>query len=264
MRCIRLVAIVWCLVAGIGGPTFAQTSAPRAAPSSAARDASLRALAKRLDLPLVEQSVAIFSKQLRRTLPPYFVDLVGANAGLGPRWKRGDPWYDRTLREVDAALAAEEARGGPLLRLEREDLLYAVNVPWSMDDVAFVDGTLDTDLGREVQRALDAKAALQVTHTLRRRIAAGPGGAELARSFADLDARADAQYGDAVLMLLPMRATDPRADRLQRLLESVTTAPSDAIGARVVDRLSQRLIDAATAELPTLLSNVAGFNANGR
>ena len=261
------VALVLGACTPIPMPSWAQAPPPRApaaapAPDGAARDAALRALADRLDLPLVEESIAIFSTQLRRTLPPYFVDLIGTNATLGPRWKRGNPWYDQTLHQVDAALADEEARGGPLLRLEHRDLLYAVNVPWTLDDISFVDGTLDTDLGREAQRAIDAKAALQVTHTLRRRIAIGPGGAGLADAFADLDARANAQFGDAALMLLPMRATDPlRTERLQRLLESVTTAPSDAIGARVVDRLSRRLVDAAAAQLPTLLGNIVEFRS---
>ena len=55
-----------------------------------------------------------------------------------------------------------------------------------------------------------------------------------------------------------MKGADPvRAARLQRLVEAVTLAPSDAIGARVVDRLSQRLLDAAFAQLPNIIGGLA-------
>lgn len=243
----------------------AATPAPASAIADPARDAALRALANRLELPLVEEAVAIFSTQLRRTLPPYFVDAVGQGANLGPQWRRGNPSFDQALAGIDRALAAEEARGGPLLRLEHEDLLSAVNVPWTRDDIAFVDETLETEVGRQAERALDAKAALQLSATLRRRVAAGPGGAGIAAAFADLDARANAQFGDASLMLLPLRATDPqRTQRLQRLVESVTTAPSDALGARLTDRLSRRLIAAATAELPAVMATIGDFLAGRR
>jgi hypothetical protein len=222
-----------------------------------AREAALRTLAARLDLPLIDQAVAIFSKQLRRTLPITFVDGIGDNLGLGPQWRPGNPDFDNALRQVDAALGAEEARGGPLLKLDRGDLLYAVNIPWTLDDIAFVSATLDTDLGHEAERALDAKAAQQTIATLKRRVAPGAGGQDIRAAFADLDTRAQAQFGDASLMLLAMRASDPmRVQRLQRLVEAVTIAPSDAIGQRVVDRLSQRLLDAAMAQLPRLLGGM--------
>lgn len=225
-----------------------------------ARDAALSAVAGRLNLPLVDETVAIFSKQLRRTLPSYFVDVIGRNAGFGTRWRPGDPAFDQTLQQIDRALGNEEARGGPLVGLERGDLLSAVDVPWSLDDIAFVDSTLDTDVGHEAERALDAKAAQQTIATLKRRIAAGPGGRGLAAAFADLDARAQGQFGDASLMLLAMKGVDPdRVQRLQRLMAVVTIAPSDAVGQRIVDRLSQRLLDAAMAQLPELLGSIGRF-----
>ena len=247
-----LVAVL--LGPGIDAPVLAQVP-----PSAAtARDAALRALANRLDLPLVEEAIAIFSRQLRRTLPTYFVDAVGDNANLGPRWKRGDPSFDATVRQVDAFLAAEESRGGPLLKLEHSDLLTAVNVTWTRDDIAFIDANVDTELGLLAQRAIDAKAALQAVQTLRRRIAKGADGAGLAEAFADLEARANARFGDALVRMLPMRISDPaRTERMKRLLESVTAAPSDAIGERVAARLSQRLLDAAAAQLPALLNGLA-------
>ena len=262
MRLLRAV-----VVAGLVGLLpLAGHAQVRSAPATnpGARDAALRALAGRLDLPLVEEAVAIFSKQLRRTLPPYFVDAIGQQGDLGPQWKRGNPWFDETLRQVDAALGQDEARNGPLIRLQKSDLLYAVNIPWTQDDIAFVDRTRDTELGRQAQRAIDARAAQQTIHTLRRRIAIGSGGAGVAEAFAELDARANAQFGDASLMLLPLRATDPdRTKRLQRLLESVTTAPSDAIGERLTERLGARLMDAAAAQLPDLLVNLANFRGGG-
>ena len=249
-------------------PALAQTrveSTATTAPSSnASRDAALRALANKLDLPLVEETVASFSQQLRLTLPAFFVDAVGQGAGLGQQWKRGNPSFDQALRQVDGALAAEEARGGPLLRLDRGDLLYAVNVPWTSDDIAFLIETSDTELGRQAQRAIDAKAALQMTRTLARRVAAQPGmqanAKAITAAFSDLDARAQAQYGDASLMLLALKGADPqRAKRLQTLVEAVDAAPSDALGKRLADRLSQRLLDAAAAQLPNLIAIVAGF-----
>jgi hypothetical protein len=245
------------LVAGLATGWLACSRSGFAQTQPSGRDAALRTLAARLDLPLIDEAVAIFSKQLRRTLPTTFVDGIGDNLGLGPQWRPGNPDFDSALRQIDAALGAEEARGGPLLKLDRGDLLYAVNIPWTLDDIAFVSATLDTDLGHEAQRALDAKAAQQTIATLRRRVAVGPGGQDIKAAFADLDARAQAQFGDAMLMLLAMRGTDPvRTQRLQRLVEAVTIAPSDAIGQRVVDRLSQRLLDAAAAQLPGLLGSI--------
>ena len=235
----------------------AQTTRPSPTPTTTARDAALQALAARLRLPLVDEAVTIFSTQLRRTLPAYVVDAAGQNMDLGPQWQRGNPSYDEAVRRVDAALADEEARGGPLLKLERSDLLAAVNVPWTPDDIAFVDATHDTDLGREAERALDAQAARQTIATLRRRVTLGAPGEAIRRAFADLDAKAAAQYADASLTLLAMKGADPqRAARLQRLVQAVTLAPSDAIGARVVDRLSQRLIAAAFALLPNIVGGL--------
>jgi hypothetical protein len=239
---------------------IAQTSTPSKPSDSIARDASLRALANRLDLPLVEEAVAIFSKQLRRTLPAYFVNAVGLGANLGPQWKSGNSYFDDALRQVDLTLGAEEARGGPLLRLERGDLLYAVNVPWTQADIRFLEDTIGTPLGREAQRALDANAAQQTIATLRRRVAIGAGGEGIAQAFDDLDARAQSQRADATLMLLALRGADPvRAQRLQRLVESVTNAPSDALGARLINRLSQRLLDAAAMQAPAVIATIANF-----
>ncbi|MEO8938897.1 MAG: hypothetical protein ABI277_01465 [Burkholderiaceae bacterium] len=238
-------------------------AAPSAAQTRAVdpqRDAALRALARRLHLPLVDEAVETFSTQLRRTLPAYFVDAAGQNANLGPQWKRGNASFDEAVRQVDIALANEEARDGPLLKLERDDLLSAVNIPWTRDDIAFVDATLDTPLGHEAERALDAQAARQAIATLRRRVAIGAPGEGIKQAFADLDARAAAQYGDASLMLLAIKGADPAgAQRLQRLIEAVTLLPSDAIGRRVVDRLSRRLLDAAAAQLPNIVGIIGGF-----
>lgn len=248
-----VVAVLLALVCAMPGTSTAETNPMTAS----ARDSALRALATRLRLPLVDEAVGIFSKQLRLTLPAYVVDAAGRNMGLGPQWKRGNPSFDEAVRQVDIALANEEARGGPLVKLERDDLLLTVNVPWTRDDIAFVDATLDTDLGREAERALDAQAARQTIATLRRRVVLGESGEPTRRSFADLDATAKSQYADALLTLLAMKGADPvRAQRLQRLVEGVTLAPSDAIGERIVDRLSRRLLDAAAAQLPGIVGGL--------
>jgi len=256
----RLFAAFVAFAATVVFSSIGAESVAQPAPAAATRDAALRALAARLNLPLLDEAVGIFSTQVRRSLPALFVASVGQQANLGPRWKRGDPTFDDAVGRIDAALGAEEALGGPLVKLQRSDLLYAVNVPWTRDDIAFVDATLDTPIGHEAERALDARATLQTIATLKRRIAVGVDGRGLAAAFADLDARAQAQFGDAMLTLLALRGTDPqRAARLQRLVESVTLAPSDAIGQRMVDRLSQRLLDAAATHLPEVLAAIAGF-----
>lgn len=225
--------------------------------SSPARDAALLRLANALDLPMLEEAVATFSVQLRKTGPRSFLDAVGRDAGLGSAWKPGQPSYDQAARTLENALAAEEARGGPLLKLERSDLLLAVNLPWTLDDIAFIEETRPTELGKQAERAIDAKATEQLIHTLQRRVPPVEG-AKIREAFGELEGRAQSQYGDAILMLLPLKATDPpRAARLQKLIESVTVAPNDALGQRVVDRLTQRLVSAASAQLPALLEIVA-------
>lgn len=264
-------------IAVSASPGIAQTeSAPARPPAqapahagSAARDAALRVLANKLDLPLVQETVVTFSQQLRRTLPGIFINAVGVGAGLGPRWKRGNPYFDDALRQVDAALAAEEERGGPLLKIDRGDLLYALDVPWTADDVAFLNETAETELGRQAQRAIDAKATLQMTGTLARqlRLNAGPqaGARSVMDAFRDLEARARSQYADAALMLLALKGADPqRAERLQALIEAVGSAPADALGKRLADKLSQRLLDAAAAQLPNLIAIFAGFRSSSR
>ncbi len=260
-----LLALIACVLVTLASPSIAQTRGASPSPSpppGASRDAALQILANKLDLPLVEEAVATFSQQLRLTLPGYFVNAVGEGAGLGSRWKRGNAYFDEALRQVDAALSSEEARGGPLLKLDRSDLLYAVNVPWTLDDIAFLIDTTDTELGRQAQRAIDAKAALQMTHTLARRIGSQPGAKSITEAFRDLEVRARSQYGDAALMLLALKGADPqRAKRLQTLVEAVDTAPVDALGKRLTDKLSQRLLDAAAAQLPNLIAIVAGFRS---
>ncbi len=273
----RAVVLAWSVsLATMTASGFAQTrttapSDPRTTPSARAapattasrpadpaRDAALRALAVRLKLPLLDEAVSIFSTQLRRTLPAYFVDSIGRQVGLGPQWRRGLPAYDEAVRRIDAALVADEARDGPLVTLDRADLLSAVQVPWTRDDIAFVDETLDTPLGQEAERAIDAQAARQTIATLKRRVGRDDA-ARVAAAFDDLEARAQAQFGDASLMLIALKGTDPaRAQRLQRLVEAVTLAPSDALGQRIVDRLSQRLLEAAMAQVPALLDPLGG------
>lgn len=257
-------------IAMSASPGIAQTQGAPARPpahaSGASRDAALHGLANKLDLPLVEETVATFSQQLRRTLPGVFINAVGVGAGLGSRWKRGNPYFDDALRQVDAALAAEEARGGPLLKLDRGDLLYAVNVPWTSADIAFLNETAETELGRQAQRAIDAKATLQMTSTLARQLrlnaGAQPGAKSITDAFRDLETRARSQYADAALMLLALKGAEPqRAKRLQALIEAVDTAPADALGKRLADKLSQRLLDAAAAQLPNLIAIVAGFKS---
>jgi hypothetical protein len=259
-----LLALGAMVVVTLSSAGLAQTSdATRPPPtraSSEARDAALRVLANKLDLPLVQETVATFSQQLRRTLPGVFVNAVGQGAGLGSRWKRGNAYFDEALRQVDGALGAEEARGGPLLTLDRGDLLYAVNVPWTESDIAFLIDTTDTELGRQAQRAIDAKATLQMTGTLSRRIGSQPGARSVTEAFGDIEERAKSQYADASLMLVALKGADPqRAKRLQSLIEAVDTTPADALGKRLADKLSQRLLDAAAAQLPNLIAIVAGF-----
>jgi hypothetical protein len=244
----RLIATIACLALVL--PAFA-------AEGQASRDAALRALALRLDLPLVDETVATFATQLRRTIPAAVVDAAGRNAGLGSGWAKGNPVFDDAVRRLDAALAADEVRAGPLVRIERADLLDAVDLPWTLDDIAFVGETLPTPLGREAERALDAKAAQQMIATLKRRVPAVGDGLATRATFAGIDERANAKFGDALLMLLPLKGADPtRAVRLQRLVESVKVAPSDALGQRLVDRISRRLVDAALAQVPALLNGL--------
>jgi hypothetical protein len=247
------------LFGALPATTRAQTAPPpRIDPEVAARDAALRGLAARLHLPLVDEAVNVFSRQLRRTLPAYFVASIGRQVNLGSGWRAGNPTFDDATRRVDAALGVEEARNGPLVRLESGDLLYAVNIPWTRDDIAFVNETLDTDLGHEAERAIDAKGAQQTIATLRSRVALGPEGDDVKRGFADVDERAQAQFGDALLMLLAQKAADPtRGQRLQRLIEAVSVVPSNAIGQRIVDRLSARLLNAAMAQVPDILARMA-------
>jgi uncharacterized protein (DUF2267 family) len=255
-----VAALALPVVTGVAAQTPRTPSASTTQSTSeaaAARDAALRALAARLRLPLLDEAVSIFSRQLRRTLPAYFVASVGDQANLGSAWRPGDPLFDESLRRVDAALGVEEARNGPLVKLEPGDLLLAVRVPWTRDDIAFVEATLPTDLGHEAERAIDAKAAQQTIATLRRRVAPGLAGDGIARAFADLDARAQSQFGDALLMLLAQKSADPvRAQRLQRLIETVSVEPSDAVGQRIADRLSARLLDAAAAQLPEIIAAI--------
>ena len=251
---ILLRLVVALSMAAPAAPVAAQTAA--IAPTSS-RDAALLRLANQLDLPLVEETVSTFSTQLRRTVPGLILDSVGQQAGLGPGWRRGDPTYDEAARTLENGLVAEEARRGPLVTLDRGDLLSVVNVPWTEDDIRFLEQTRTTPLGHEAERAIDAKATEQLIHTLQRRVPVVEG-RSIRASFADLETRAATQYGDALLTLLPLRATDPlRAARLQRLADAVTVAPSDALGQRVVDRVTQRIVDAAAAQIPELIGIAA-------
>ena len=237
-------------------------ASPPARADAATREALLQTLGKKLELPLVEEAVSSFAQRLRTVLPSLFVAAIGQGANLGPGWRRGDAWFDSALSQIDGTLAAEESRGGPLLTVARGDLLTVIDVPWSEDDIRFLIATSGTELGRQAQRAIDAKAVLQMTQTLTRRVANQPGAQALTATFADLELRAQTQLGDAATMLLALKGADPaRAKRLETLLNQIDAKGSDAYGKRLADKLSQRLLEAASAQVPNLIAIVARFKA---
>ena len=255
-----MATLIAALLVALAMPFPARAEAARG--DAPTRDAMLRTLGGKLELPLVDETVTTFAKRLRGVLPAIFVAALGQGANLGAIWKRGNPWFDRALTQIDGALAAEEQRGGPLLTLAKGDLLTIVDVPWTEDDLRFLIATSNTELGRQAQRAIDAKAVLQLTQTLARRIANQPGAEALAASFGDLELRAQTQLGDAATMLLALKGVDPaRAKRLEALLNQISTGPNDAYGKRLTDRLSQRLLEAAAAQVPNLIAIIAGFKA---
>ena len=251
---IRVVLLAACM------SLFAASIPVRA--DATTREALLQALGKKLELPLVEETVSTFAQRLRKVLPPLFVAAIGQGANLGAGWRRGDAYFDSALAQIDGSLAAEENRGGPLLTIARGDLLTVFDVPWTEDDIRFLIATSDTELGRQAQRAIDAKAVLQMTQTLTRRVGKQPGAEGLTATFADLEVRAQTQLGDSATMLLALKGADPeRAKRLETLLKQIDAKANDAYGKRLADKLSQRLLEAASAQVPNLIAIVAGFKA---
>jgi len=93
---------------------------------------------------------------LRAELPGLFLAGVGHGAKLGPKWAPGNPHWEIAAVAVREAIQAEELRAGPVLPRDAASFARVVaTLPFTDDDIAFLDKVVETPYGRAFVELLD-------------------------------------------------------------------------------------------------------------
>lgn|GEM_PF-1978641 len=223
------------------------------------RETALRGLLQKVDLPLARQVFARIMASIGDIAPSAFVAGYGRTEQLGDDWKPGNPQWDRAQALVAARLKREEANGGPVFAVTRLDVERVLDVPWTEDDIRFIDHSIPTPLGQALLRLLDAGITAGFVETIAR-----DGGItdETRATFNESREKARAQYVEAMTDADRLSAEDPqRAERLRRLLASEDSQAMQEFGAALfrpsIRRFSSLMVDIT----PQLDALVAEFRA---
>lgn len=249
-RLLRTLAALLAALALGAAPTQAQESPPAAAPQTDARAQAIQALIARVELPYTRQLFEMMFADLRRGAAAQFLTGIGRGAQLGDGWQPGNPQWEQARDLVDQAIAAEEADGGPIFDLGREDVAAHLNVPWSAEDIAFLAATADSELGRAYASWID----LSVLPAMVTGIQKQPGySAELTAQSVELMARARREAGPAILVLERLkRERAAEVARIEALLSRLDRSGGEEIGRAIVAKPVSRLIGAMYGVLPAL------------
>lgn len=224
------------------------------------REAALHALLLKVDLPLSRQVFARMMASMSANAPGTFVDGIGRTGQLGPEWKAGNPQWDRAQALVAARLAREESSGGPVFAVTRLDVERALDLPWTEDDIRFIDQSLSTPLGQTLQRLLDAGIVAGFVESIER-----DGGVtdDMRGPFDDALKRSHTQYDDAIGAVDRLSADDPqRAERLRRLLATEDAQAMQQIGAALFRPSVRRFSSLAADVAPQVEQLAAEFRAH--
>jgi hypothetical protein len=131
----QIAAVALCLLA----PLQAAQGVPPAADT--------RTVFGDVALPCVAQVIGLQNRQIIRMAPDRIVGGLGRALG-GADVVPGMPRYDQTRALVAAALAAEEAAGGPLFTFNAEKLLAQVLAGWDANDRAYYTAFFARPAGR--------------------------------------------------------------------------------------------------------------------
>src|SRR5262249_33754985 len=101
-----------------------------ASAQDAARAAKMIELVENVNLPFVQRLFMALIEETRREMPAKFVEGIGTGAKLGPKWKAGNPHFDRARARIDAKIVESERQG----RLEppgRREIAQAIRTSWT-------------------------------------------------------------------------------------------------------------------------------------
>lgn len=213
-----------------------------------AREEALHRLIQRTEMPMSTAVMARLMADLRRVVPAAFVTQAGAAAKLGDRWQPGTPRWDRARLLVDEAIAREESVGGPVFAVTSLDVERALDVPWTEDDIAFLDASLDTPIGRAVLKLLDAAIVSGFATNAARQ----PGvPADTVAAFDGLAAEGRTSFGEALTEVA--RRTEEDRDRSRRLQELVAVQDASRgrqLGTSLIAPSMRRFSSVASAVAP--------------
>jgi hypothetical protein len=141
-RC--LAALAFCLLPFV--PALAD---------EASRAAKMVELVSNVNLPYIQRTFSILIEEMRRELPRKFADKIGTDGALGPKWRAGNPFFDRAEARLTARFADSE-RAGRLAPPSRSEIARILRTSWTEEEIDFLVRYVKTDAGKQVLEFIDA------------------------------------------------------------------------------------------------------------
>lgn len=233
----------------------ARSDPDAAAPAAAvapqdARTQALRTLVGKVDLPYTRQLFELMFADLRRNAAAQFIDGIGRGGHLGDGWRAGNPQWEQAHRMVSELIDAEEAAGGPIFDIGRDDIVAHLQVPWSDAEIAFLSTMADADLGRAYVRWIDLSMLPGMVAGIRKQPAYSP---ELNVQAMKLMAQARRDVGPAILELERLKREHAQEmARIEALTAQLGSRDGEELGRALVSRPVDRMIGAMYGALPAL------------
>lgn len=232
-------------------------ASPWAAVAGAADRVLVDRLLDRIELPHVHRVFSLMIEDMRANVGTVFLHGMGQGAKLPDSWRRGNLQWDRAHARVMAVIAEEEARGGPLFVLRREDIAPHFNPPWSNEEIEAVTEIAGSDYGRKYMHFLD----LMTTPLLVKQFSGLSELSEDAKSrMREIQAEAAGKFGAAVTQINEAGKANPAAERrLAELTGRLDSKQGQRMGAMAIQPSMDRFMKSVHGILPELFDLVNEF-----
>ena len=222
----------------------------------AARAARMIELVENVNLPYVQRLFLTLIEETRREMPAKFVEGIGSGAKLGPKWKAGNPHFDRARERIDAKITESERLG----RLEppaRREIAGALRSSWNDEDLAFLIAYVKTDNGKQLLEFMDTLMVPALRQALAQNpnapAAFGPRTEELAR-------QADEHFRNVSPALVrTMQSNKQETDRAMALVKLLDSKSGEAVGQLWAHKVMTELLAIGRAELAEIFRVVDDF-----